>query len=297
MTIHIVIEVKRKRLILKINNMDSALNSACFSQIDVRKDNYKEIKTGDSSTILFVLSGKILVSCVECNHKIHLSDVMLFLPPGTRLKLLAIRTSVIVKCEMTKKSISQINQWLIPLSESNDESEKKCLTLPIKYSLKCFLEFFHQSNSLSGFNVSELNEWKQNGLFLVLKNSYAMKELAAFFSPILGKNMDFKEFVYANYKSVKNLQEFAELAKCSLSVFCREFKKNFGESAYQWMLERKSQFVLQDIISTSIPFQELADRYQFSSQAHFTKFCKQRYNQTPKDLRSNSKTCTSRLLH
>jgi len=63
------------------------------------------------------------------------------------------------------------------------------------------------------------------------------------------------------------------------------------------MLERKSQFVLQDIISTSIPFQELADRYQFSSQAHFTKFCKQRYNQTPKDLRSNSKTFTSSLLH
>ncbi|MBP1631639.1 MAG: transcriptional regulator [Bacteroidetes bacterium] len=296
MMVRIVIEVKR-RLILKINNMDSALNSACFSQIDVRKDNHKEIKTGDSSTILFVLSGKVLVSCVECNHKMFLSDGMLFLPPGTKFNLLAIETSVAVKCEMTKNSISQINQWLALSSENNDEYEKKCLTLPIKYSLKCFLEFFHQSYSLSGFNFSELNEWKQNGLILVLKNSYSMNELAAFFSPILGKNMDFKEFVYANYKSVKNLQEFADLAKCSLSVFCREFKKNFGESAYQWMLERKSQFVLQDIISTSIPFQELADRYQFSSQAHFTKFCKQRYNQTPKDLRSNSKTFTSSLLH
>jgi hypothetical protein len=64
--------------------MDSALNSACFSQIDVRKDNHKEIKTGDSSTILFVLSGKVLVSCVECNHKMLLSSGMLFLPPGTK---------------------------------------------------------------------------------------------------------------------------------------------------------------------------------------------------------------------
>nr|WP_321376719.1 helix-turn-helix transcriptional regulator [uncultured Bacteroides sp.] len=277
--------------------MDSVLNSACFSPIDVRKGNHKEIKTGNNSTILFILSGKISLSCVECNHKMLLSDDMLFLPPGTKFKLLAIETSIAVKCEMTKDSISKINQWLAPLSESNTEYEKKCLALPIKYSLKYFLEFFHQSYSLSGFNISELDEWKQNGLFLVLKNSYSIQELTVFFSPVLGKNMDFKEFVYANYKSVRNLQNFADLAKCSLSVFCREFKKNFGESAYQWMLNRKSQFVLQDILNTSIPFQELADRYQFSSQAHFTKFCKQKYNQTPKDLRNNSKASLNNLLH
>lgn len=280
-----------------MNNMNLALNAACFSPIDICKHNYKEIKTGDSSTILFVLSGKVLVSCVECNHKMHLSDVMLFLPPGTKFKLLAIETSVIVKCEMTKNSISQINQWLITLLENYAECEEKCLTLPIKYNLKCFIKLFYQHYSFSGFNNQDFNEWKHDGLFLALKNSYSKKELAAFFSPILGKNIDFKEFVYANYNSVKNLQEFADLAKCSLSVFCREFKKNFGESVYQWILKRKSQYVLQDILSSSIPFQELADKYQFSSQAHFTKFCKQRYNLTPNDLRSSSKTCTSRLLH
>ena len=152
---------------------------------------------------------------------------------------------------------------------------------------------YHQDGT---FKIVQFTD-THDGLFLALKNSYSKKELAAFFSPILGKNIDFKEFVYANYNSVKNLQEFADLAKCSLSVFCREFKKNFGESVYQWILKRKSQYVLQDILSSSIPFQELADKYQFSSQAHFTKFCKQRYNLTPKDLRSSSKTCTSRLLH
>lgn len=269
--------------------MDLAFNLACFVYIDVRKDNYIEIKTGDNSAILFVLSGEVLASCTEYNHKIVVSGSMLFLPPGTKCRLLGTETSNIVKYEMTKNSINKISKWLASFSENDTEYGKNCLILPIRYNLKCFFEFFHQHYSLSGFNISELNEWKEDGLFIVLKNSYSMKELAELFSPILGKNMDFKAFVYANFKSVRNLQEFADLAKCSLNVFCREFKMNFEESAYQWMLKRKSQYILQDILSTSVPFQELADKYQFSSQAHFTKFCKQRYNLTPKDLRNNNK--------
>lgn len=267
--------------------MDLALNSGGFQHLNVQKDKYTEVKTVDNSAILFILSGKMLVSSIDFKHNMTLSEGMLFLPPGNQYELLAVEPSVFVKCEITKNVLKKVSQWLAPLSESNIEEERSRIILPVKYNLKCFLDFFLHYESC-GLNINEICEWKQDGLFLVLKNSYSKKELADFFSPILGEDMDFKEFVYANYDSVKNLQEFADLAKCSLSVFCREFKKNFGESAYQWMLKRKSQFVLRDILSTSIPFQELADKYQFSSQAHFTKFCKQWYNLTPRDLRSSS---------
>ncbi len=278
--------------------MDLDFSSACFVYLNVQKSNYVEIKTECNSAILFVLSGKVSVSCIDFNHNVLISGGMLFLPPGNQYKLETIESSVFVKCEMAKNSLKKVSPWLSSLSESIGEDEKPCLILPIKYKLKCFLEFFNQYYTSSGFDTPELNDWKEEGLFLVLKNSYSMKELATFFSPILGKDIVFKKFVYANYNSVRNLQEFADLAKCSLSVFCREFKKNFGESAYQWMLKRKSQYVFKDIISTSIPFQELADKYQFSSQAHFTKFCKQRYNLTPKDLRNSSKNYNyQHLMH
>ena len=298
MEVLVVID-KKKNINLKISNMDLALDSANLVFTEVQKDKQIEIETEGNSTVLFVLSGKVSVSCIDCNHGILISDGMQFLPPGTKHKLLARETSLIVKCEMAKSSIKKMNQWLAPLSDIDIEYNKNCLTLPVKHNIKCFLEFFYQYYSLSGLNNPDLNEWKHEGLFLAFKNSYSKKELAAFFSPILGTNMDFKEFIYANYNSVRNLQEFADLSKCSLSVFCREFKKNFGESAYQWMLKRKSQYVLQDILSSSIPFQELADKYQFSSQAHFTKFCKQRYNLTPKDLRSSKTSLNSyqHLLH
>ncbi|BEG99050.1 transcriptional regulator [Bacteroides sedimenti] len=253
--------------------------------MSLKKDEHAEIKTADNSAILFVLSGKVSLSCIDFKNKI--SEEMLFLAPGSKYELSTEEETELVKCEIVKNVLTKISQWLSPISENQVEEDEVYLTLPVKYNLKKFLEFFQQYYS-SGLNTSEIVEWKQEGLFLLLKNSYSKRELTGFFKTILGENMDFKEFVYANYYSVKNLQEFADLAKCSLSVFCRDFKKNFGESAYQWMLKRKSQYVLRDILSTSIPFQELADKYQFSSQAHFTKFCKQRYNLTPRELRSSN---------
>ncbi|WP_353334254.1 helix-turn-helix transcriptional regulator [Bacteroides sedimenti] len=265
--------------------MNLAFNTACFQRMSLKKDEHAEIKTADNSAILFVLSGKVSLSCIDFKNKI--SEEMLFLAPGSKYELSTEEETELVKCEIVKNVLTKISQWLSPISENQVEEDEVYLTLPVKYNLKKFLEFFQQYYS-SGLNTSEIVEWKQEGLFLLLKNSYSKRELTGFFKTILGENMDFKEFVYANYYSVKNLQEFADLAKCSLSVFCRDFKKNFGESAYQWMLKRKSQYVLRDILSTSIPFQELADKYQFSSQAHFTKFCKQRYNLTPRELRSSN---------
>lgn len=272
--------------------MDLAFNTTPIVHKYVKKDNLIEFKMGDNSAILFVLSGKVSVSGIDFEQKMILSEGMLFLSPGIQYEFLAMDHSALVKYEINTNVLMKMGQYLASFIENNHIDKQSKEVLPVKYSLMCLLDFFRKSD----LNRPDLNEWCHDGLLLMLKNSYSKKELASLFFPVLGKNMNFKEFVYANYNSVRNLQEFADLAKCSLSAFCREFKNNFGESAYQWILKRKSKYVLQDIISTSIPFQELADKYQFSSQAHFTKFCKQRYNMTPKDLRSNSRHCCFQSL-
>lgn len=272
--------------------MDVTFSSAPIVHRNVQENNLIEINMRDNSVILFVLSGRVSVSGIDFEQKIILSNEMLFLSPGIHYEVLAMDSSILAKYEFNRNVLMKMGQFLTPFIEEKHFDNQLKVTLPIKYSLMRFLEFFRQCD----LNKQDLNEWCHDGLLLMLKNSYSKMELAALFFPVLGENMNFKEFVYANYNSVRSLQEFADLAKCSLSVFCREFKSNFGESAYQWILKRKSKYVLRDIISTSIPFQELADKYQFSSQAHFTKFCKQRYNMTPKDLRSNSRNCSFQNL-
>ena len=270
--------------------MEITFSSCYLAPINLPKGHQAEIETGDHSTILFVLSGTVSVPCVDYGQtKMNVTNGMIFLPRGHHYILKAIESASYVKNETTITFIKNVSRWLAQVSENDINNKNQNYILPLKHNVRCFLDLVRQYNSTMGFRISEMAEWKQNGLFLVLKNTYSTHELASFFSSIQGVDLDFKGFVYANYESVRNVLEFADLAKCSLSVFCREFKRNFGESAYQWMLKRKSNHILRDILQTSIPFQELAEKYQFSSQAHFTKFCKQRYNLTPKDLRNSDK--------
>lgn len=270
--------------------MEIISNLECSAPNRLSKGSHYKIETGECAAILFVLSGTASIFSIDYHlNYLEIKNGILLLPRCSQYRIEALETVTFFKCDMTLNFIQNVNQWLIQVYGNSLTEKKQNYKLPLKQKVRHLLDFFFQSDTTLESNRAQFNEWKQNGLFLIMKDSYSVQELSTFFSEIKNQDIEFKEFVFSNYRNVRSVMEFADLAKCSLSVFCREFKKHFGESAYQWMLKRKSQYVLEDILQTSIPFQELADKYQFSSQAHFTKFCKQRYNLTPKDLRNGNK--------
>lgn len=270
--------------------MEIISNLECSAPNRLSKGSQYKIETGECAAILFVLSGTASIFSIDYHlNYLEIKNGILLLPRCSQYRIEALETVTFFKCDMTLNFIQNVNQWLIQVYGNSLTEKKQNYKLPLKQKVRHLLDFFFQSDTTLESNRAQFNEWKQNGLFLIMKDSYSVQELSTFFSEIKNQDIEFKEFVFSNYRKVRSVMEFADLAKCSLSVFCREFKKHFGESAYQWMLKRKSQYVLEDILQTSIPFQELADKYQFSSQAHFTKFCKQRYNLTPKDLRNGNK--------
>ena len=271
--------------------MDIISNLECSAPIRLPKGGQNKIETGECAAILFVLSGTASIFSKDYHlNYLEIKNGILLLPRCSQYRIEALETVTFFKCDMTLNFIQNVNQWLIQVSGNSLIEKQQNYKLPLKQKVRHLIDFYFQCDTTLDSNRAQFNEWKQNGLFLIMKDSYSVQELSTFFSEIKNQDMEFKEFVYSNFRNVRSVIEFADLAKCSLSVFCREFKKHFGESAYQWMLNRKSQYVLRDILQTSIPFQELADKYQFSSQAHFTKFCKQRYNLTPKDLRNGNKS-------
>lgn len=270
--------------------MEIISNLECSAPNRLSKGSQYKIETGECAAIFFVLSGTASIFSIDYHlNYLEIKNGILLLPRCSQYRIEALETVTFFKCDMTLNFIQNVNQWLIQVYGNSLTEKKQNYKLPLKQKVRHLLDFFFQSDTTLESNRAQFNEWKQNGLFLIMKDSYSVQELSTFFSEIKNQDIEFKEFVFSNYRNVRSVMEFADLAKCSLSVFCREFKKHFGESAYQWMLKRKSQYVLEDILQTSIPFQELADKYQFSSQAHFTKFCKQRYNLTPKDLRNGNK--------
>jgi AraC-like DNA-binding protein len=136
-----------------------------------------------------------------------------------------------------------------------------------------------------GINHPTLNEIKEKELFLILFSYYSNSELLTLFYPLLGSNISFKSFVMQNYNRVSSVQQFADLANCSLSTFKRRFHENFGVSVYQWMLDQKSKHILHALTLENISFADIIFEYGFSSASHFCSFCKHKFGASPKALR------------
>ena len=160
--------------------------------------------------------------------------------------------------------------------------------LPFDNRLSVFADFMTQTLT-EGLGCVHYHSLKRDELFIYLRAGYTKEELALFFYPILGQNLDFKDFVLSNCKNVCDVQEFARKASLSLRTFNRRFKETFHVTAQQWLLDRRSERVLQDIKKSDMTFNEIAEKYNFSSPSYFSAFCKKRYGKTANDLRKEAR--------
>jgi len=126
---------------------------------------------------------------------------------------------------------------------------------------------------------------KRQELFLLLFTTYSKNELAAFFYPLIGEGLQFKEFVISNYIKAKNVQQLAQMANYSTSGFIKKFIKYFNESPYQWMLRHKAKIILDEICSSQTTLKEIAFKYNFSTYQYFVDFCKMQFGAAPSKLR------------
>ena len=89
------------------------------------------------------------------------------------------------------------------------------------------------------------------------------------------------------YRKVRSIKELAERANLSLSTFNRRFQEAFQKSPQEWMTVRKTEDILKELVMTSLPFLEIAEKYNFSSVSYLTAFCKKHFGKTPAELRKN----------
>lgn len=136
------------------------------------------------------------------------------------------------------------------------------------------------------FSCGLFFELKSQELFLLLMTYYTQAELALFFLPLLGKDLDFRELVYANFRQIYTVQEFADLANMSVDTFKRRFKNTFGTTVHKWITLRKAEFIYHDLIDNRLSLPEIALKYGFSSQAYLATFCKRHLQASPFELRN-----------
>ncbi|EXY89402.1 bacterial regulatory helix-turn-helix s, AraC family protein [Bacteroides fragilis str. 3998T(B)3] len=124
----------------------------------------------------------------------------------------------------------------------------------------------------------------QQELFFLLRGFYLKEELALLFHPIISAELTFKDFVIGNYFKVSNVNDLISLSNmCKSSFYCK-FKEVFGMTAKQWLLKQRNTHILNKVMTSETTVGELMEEFRFESQAHFTHYCKQHFNCTPREL-------------
>ena len=256
-----------------------------FSFPSVQLPQSTEIET---STIVFLLEGDILITCDEFSDRpLHAGEMALF-PSHSCCYIKILRPGRFISCAFTDP-LNFCNRFTfrnlykhIPKDFRYDYT-----TLPVHARLLEFLAPLSH-NIEDGIDCVHFHEMKGQELFLLLRAYYSRESLAAFFHPLLGENTDFKNWIRNNYSRFLTLKEFAAESHMSADTFKRTFRKEFGTPFHKWITEQKSHLIYRDILLGELTLAEIAERYRFSSQAYLTTFCKTHFGKTPLELRHPS---------
>lgn len=247
--------------------------------------------------ILFLLSGKLVMVGDSCRQgsmeggqmmlKYKSTDLYAHAEKGGRLLMCHLSTDLNLCNRFTFQQLAQFVRA--------GNAVPGCCTETIHPRIMPFL--VHLASCLEdGVGCKHYHRMKREELLIYLRVYYTKEALACFFRPLVGEDIDFKEFVLTNYKAMRNVTEFAGKANLSLSTFNRRFKETFHIQAQKWLIARRSESILRDIVMTQLSFAEIAEKYRLSSTAYLNTFCRKYYGETPSALRKEGARAFDRLL-
>lgn len=246
-------------------------------------------KTKFCNQIIFLLKGKIRLSYEYQIDRIFEEETFLIFPREHMYIMSVEEDSSIVVVNLHPRLNFCTHFSLEMLYEYNkDMSYKFGYSLKINEMIADYLNNIVKAFS-GGLKCSHFHRLKQQEILFYLRAYYSREELTLFFAPILNNDIHFANTIYENYESIKNIGELANLTNYSLSGFKKRFMKIFGMSPQNWLTKEKAIKVYFEINCSKKTFKEITNKYNFSSAAHFNKFCQKAYGISPSLLRENTK--------
>lgn len=259
--------------------------SANFAVTNFKKNDAPQVINIDRSVLFFILSGKVSVTCNQYKNREHQQGEVALIPRNHCCYVRIIEDTTVVSCSFLL-NIDFCNHFSFR-NLSNfipDNFVYDFTILPIRKRVSEFLNLLAHCLE-DGIECMHFHELMEKELFIFFRAYYSKEELASFFYPLLGKDLDFKDFVMSNYLLIKDLSEFASQANMSLPTFKRHFRETFGQPAHKWITERKAAWIYKDILLTNMPFAEIGEKYHFLSPAYFSAFCKKNFGLSPQKIR------------
>ena len=250
----------------------------------------KEVTLNFSShQIVFLLEGKLKYSYSKMLDRNFETSTFILFPAGYNITIKAEKTSKLLLVNIHSK-VNFCNHFplelLYKLNQNIPNNTHNC-ALKINEIIANYVDLLVQTNE-DGLKCTYFHELKQRELLFYLRAYYHKEDLLAFFAPILNSDISFSEQIYQNIDNVKSIEEFAKLTNYSIPGFKKRFMKVFGMPPYQWLAQERAKKIYHEIHCTNKSFKKLSIDFNFSSPAHFNKFCKKIFGVSPSTLRENN---------
>lgn len=236
--------------------------------------------------MIFMLKGELLVNSKEHPGTTLKAEQIILQSIGSTLELLTLTEAEYIVYRFTELPLICKEKYEQILK--NAKAPMVYTPLPFIPLLARLLEgvvsyFQEQPAACSGYIDLKCRE-----LVYILTCYYPLPQISAFFHPISLYTESFHYFVMQNYGTVKNVEEFAHRGGYTTATFRRLFKNMYGVPVYEWILDKKREGILADLLQTKQRVSVISARYGFDSLSHFAHFCKDSFGDTPRSLRKRA---------
>ncbi|MCS2449198.1 AraC family transcriptional regulator [Bacteroides thetaiotaomicron] len=254
-----------------------------FKYIKFDKEECIEKEYTHKNYLLFFFKGDFSVCCNQfCNHTFH-SNEMVVIPKSAILKVSATAKSQMLAMAFDMPQNSYDKQLFQGLSSICENISYNFNPIPIRYPLMPFLETVVHCLR-NEMDCTHLHDVIERELFFLLRGFYNNEEIAVLFHPVIGRQLEFRDFVMQNYMKVNNLDSLITLSNMGRTSFFIKFKEEFGITAKQWMMKQLKKRILGKVIEPGICVKQLMEVCNFESQAQLYRYFKQHFHCTPKQL-------------
>lgn len=254
-----------------------------FKYVEFFEDTEFGESNANKNYLLFFLKGDFNVSCNEFHNRLFHEGDMVLIPRSSHFKGTTEGNAKLLSMFFNNLEWNCDKLALQSLSTICKKNKYNFEAVKIRYPLIPFLELLTYCIK-NKMNCSHLHDLMQREFFLLIRGFYKRQEIAMLFYPIIGKEMDFKDFVMRNYTQVNNIEQLISLSNLGRSRFFAKFNETFGMTAKQWMLKQRNQLILEKMTEPGIYIKDIIEELGFDSQVYFSRYCKQHFGCTPSEL-------------
>ena len=165
-------------------------------------------------------------------------------------------------------------------------------------------ESFFVSQNISNFKLfRDIDLIKLNKVFetLYMKTSQSLNDfdlsiyiyayIVTFFNCEKNTNISVNieksiEYIKNNYNKCITLEELAKISKMNKYAFCREFKKKYNTTAFNFLLKTRIQHAKTILVDSNDKIQNIAAKTGFNDTGYFCRIFKEEENFTPTEFRN-----------